>query len=627
MEGFFKPSEMRIDRRKFLPPVLKIELPPTEAVKKKKFVYESPKIPQIICDTECYENYWLAKFRTLDGDITIEFERTAEKKLDTDSLTKLLKKYEVITFNGTTYDIPMIRLALTGASNAKLKKASDDIIKCELSVWKFEDKYKLNKFKIKHIDLIELCIGRASLKIYGGRLHCEKMQELPIEEGTTLSENQMQRINTYCGNDLDVTKLVFFDRHGHVELRRAMSQKYKLDLMSKSDAQIAEAVIKSEIERISGKELSKLEIEKRSFYYQVPSNIIFRTEQLKRALYTVTTNKFEVSHKGAISMPKELADLKIKIGSSTYNMGMGGLHSTEKLAYHLADDEHTLHDWDVTSYYPSIILKCGLYPKQLGKKNFLGLYENIFETRIRAKAEGDKVTADALKTVLNGSFGKFGSPYSVLYAPDLMIQVTVSGQLYLLMLIEMLEERGISVVSGNTDGIVIKCPKDKDELMRRVIKHWEKRTGFDMEETRYAGIYSRDVNNYIAIKENGEVKTKGTFTPSSIGKNPDNEICALAMIEYLKFGTPFEHTVKSCFDITKFVTVRQVNGGALKDGRFLGKAVRFYHAKGVKGAIKYKTSGNDVPLSEGAKPIMNISGEFPNDIDYDWYIERCFDLF
>ena len=46
-----------------------------------------------------------------------------------------------------------------------------------------------------------------------------------------------------------------------------------------------------------------------------------------------------------------------------------------------------------------------------------------------AKRTGDKVTNEAMKIMINGSFGKFGSKWSVLYSPDLLIQTTVTGQL------------------------------------------------------------------------------------------------------------------------------------------------------------------------------------------------------
>ncbi|XSC42720.1 hypothetical protein ACF1BQ_031270 [Bradyrhizobium sp. RDT10] len=106
----------------------------------------------------------------------------------------------------------------------------------------------------------------------------------------------------------------------------------------------------------------------------------------------------------------------------------------------------------------------------------------------------------SLKIVNNGAFGKLDSKWSVLFAPDLMIQVTIGGQLSLLMLIEMVERAGFRVVSANTDGIVILCPTDKEDALAAVIAKWERLTGFETEETEYSALYSRDVNNYIAVK-------------------------------------------------------------------------------------------------------------------------------
>src|SRR3546814_14028970 len=56
---------------------------------------------------------------------------------------------------------------------------------------------------------------------------------------------------------------------------------------------------------------------------------------------------------------------------------------------------------------------------------------------------GNKPVADSLKIVINGSFGKFGSKYSILYAPNFLTQTTLTGQLSILLLIEMLEMAGI----------------------------------------------------------------------------------------------------------------------------------------------------------------------------------------
>jgi hypothetical protein len=216
--------------------------------------------------------------------------------------------------------------------------------------------------------------------------------------------------------------------------------------------------------------------------------------------------------------------------------------------------------------------------------------------------------------------------WSTLYSPNLLIQTTITGQLALLMLIEEIELNGIQVVSANTDGIVIKCPRDREDELESIIEAWEKKTGFNMEEAIYQALYSRDVNNYIAIKENGKPKLKGAYAEAGLQKNPNNSICIEAVVNYLTKGTPVDETIEWDCDVRKFVTIRQVNGGGMKDGEFLGKAVRWYYAKNTTGYIEYKTNGNKVSRSDGAKPLMLLPELLPNDIDYDWYNKEVIDI-
>src|SRR5690625_2631930 len=83
-----------------------------------------------------------------------------------------------------------------------------------------------------------------------------------------------------------------------------------------------------------------------------------------------------------------------------------------------------------------------------------------------------KTQSDTLKISVNGSFGKLGSKYSALYAPDLLIQTTLTGQLALLMLIERMELAGISVRSANTDGIVCQFRRELEHEMEQVAFDW-----------------------------------------------------------------------------------------------------------------------------------------------------------
>lgn len=626
-EGFFTTAQMNsFAKAKPLPLPLNVDFPP-EVVKAKAEVDLSVYHNAMVMDIECYVNYFLIKFMRVSDDKIYRFEMTADCPLDRTGIRWILDRYEIITFNGNTFDVPVLKLAMTrGVDNAKLKKAVNYLINQDNIMWRFDELYDLKPMEINTIDLIELAPGILSLKIYGGRLGCKKMQELPYPEDSILTESQMDDVDEYNTNDLIVTKRLFVELIPQIELRRVMSERYKLDLRSKSDAQIAEVVIKSEIEKITKKKLGKGRFEKDHFYYIPPDYIKFFNPKLNEVLDIVTNNPFTLGADGKPISPKEFAKVQVKIGKTTYTTGKGGLHSTEKSEFHVADDKHSIWDWDVASYYPAVILNSGLYPAQLGK-DFLTIYQKIVTERLEAKRTKDKVKADTLKILVNGSFGKLGQLYSILYAPDLMLQVTLTGQLSILMLIDKLESRGIPVVSGNTDGIVIKCPIEKEPTMHTILKRWMHETGFELESTAYAGIYSRDINNYIAIKTDGTVKAKGCFRSSALDKSPNNEVCSLAMIEWIKYGVPFEETIRACKDITKFLTVITVKGGAVKNKEYLGKAIRFFHAIGESGAIHYQNNGNKVSMTDGVKPLMDISGPFPKDVDFDWYIAHTKKLF
>jgi hypothetical protein len=246
-----------------------------------------------------------------------------------------------------------------------------------------------------------------------------------------------------------------------------------------------------------------------------------------------------------------------------------------------------------------------------------------------------KTSSEGGKIQINGSFGKLGSKWSKLYSPHLMIQTTVTGQLALLMFIECMEVNGFRVLSANTDGVTVKCPRARRDEMATLVEMWEEKTGFTTEETEYLSVHSRDVNSYCAIKPDGKLKLKGAFAvehlcPSpSLGlqKNPTNEVCVEAAIAFLRDGAPISQTIMTCADIRKFVTIRQVNGGAVdQQGGYLGKAVRWYYAKGAEGPLRYKLNGYTVARSEGARALMQLPDAVPEDLDRDWYVREALSI-
>lgn len=575
----------------------------------------------VVIDAEVYTNYFLLSAKQLDSGRVVHFELYDGNALDKKALSKLMRSYTTISFNGLNYDLLIITAALSGFSNEAIKKLSDQIIKSGTPAWQIARNWDLDVPKWDHIDLFEVSPGKSSLKIYGGRLNAPKMQDLPIEPDAIITPEQRALLRKYCVNDLDTTELLYRKLEKQVALRKQMSEQYGMDLRSKSDAQIAETVIKSEMSAITGREYYKPKGEQTAFRYLDPKIITFKTELLQEVFDRILQTRFELGGNGAVKMPDWLKAERIKIGSSEYQMGIGGLHSCEKSQYIRATEKTLICDLDVASYYPSIILQQRLAPKSLGEP-FLKVYQSIVDRRIKAKRSGDTVTADTLKIAVNGSFGKLGSKYSALYAPELLIQTTITGQLALLMLIERMELVGVRVASANTDGIVCVCPKSREGKMQEVAFEWMLDTSYELERVDYSAVASRDVNSYVAVKTNGDVKGKGCFAPPSLAKNPDLPIVYQAVAKQIADGTPAEKTIRECKDITKFVTVRRVQGGAEWRGEYVGKAVRFYYSTEVADdeCIHYAKNSNRVPKSAGAKPLMDLPDTFPTDVNYQAYI-------
>lgn len=647
--------------------------------------------PVAIYDTECYPNYWLLKFRPQGGD-ALSFELRAGERFSSTvagTIARLFGMFTTVSFNGNYYDVPMITGALQGYTTEQLKWLSDQIIVQGLKPWELG----LPDWKpADHIDIMEVLPGSGSQKMFAGRIHYRTMRDLPYDPNRSLSAGEIVEVAAYCENDLGQIEAEFVALRPQLQQREELTKRYGLDLRSKSDAQLAEAVLKHRCEQALGRRIYKAEINwNLTFRYDPPAWMSFQTPQMQQVFETVKVAIFRLGPSGAVVMPPQLEGLEIGIGSSVYRLGIGGLHSSEKCRVVRSTDTHVLRDVDVASYYPSLMINSGKYPHALGPA-FLREFAAIKAERLEGKQRqkdlkkaGDTTSPEYLRAVvdneggkimINGTFGKTGSSYSVLFAPEMLIQTTVTGQLALLMLIEAHEIQGIPVVSANTDGMVIKCPRPLVPVSEFLIKHWEQNTGLEMESGEYAAIYSRDINNYFAVKPDGEVKRKGAYSTAGLveKKSPDVEICGDAVAEFLSKGTPMLYTIAACRDIRKFVTVQKVAGGAVKlwgegprkgmlvrnmtatleasgwrkEGRkwvkdglitdatsayrncfqpqrpeFLGKCIRWYYGTNSPGPIIYNTNGNQVSLSYGAMPCMVLPEELPADIDYGWYLETC----
>ena len=580
----------------------------------------------IAVDVECYRNYFLVgcldmktgESRCFDfrgDDAVISRDDHAELKR-----IMLCPGHEIVTFNGLAYDILMIEACLSGWPCHKLKKLSDALIVKKQRAWNLRKRANIQKLSINHVDLFWVTPYIGSLKNYGARIHTKTIQDLPYEPNAKIKKKQVKTLHVYVINDCTITAELFGVLKREIDLRRMLGTQEDIDLRSKSDAQVGEAIL---MKRLRMKR-QKVEPKMWELYYEQAAGVEFKSKQLKQLQDDVMLTPFYVNGAGFLSLSPDFIADTITIGNRKYKFGVGGLHSMEKRQSVYADKAYNMEYLDVSSFYPRIIINERLATTGTDRKAFTKVYKSIVTRRMEAKRAGDKNVADSLKITINGCFGKFGNIYSPLYTPQMVMQITVTGQLFLLMLIEMLTTAGADVVSANTDGIVIHYPKRLKDKIAKTRADWERKTRMSLDVDQIRSLHSRDVNTYIMIVDKHKTKRMGTWAEQRsvwhrLRKNPHAEIAVIAAERYIRYKRPLMHTIKQHKDIRDFVVVQNVRNGAMKNGRYLGVTIRWIYSRNEKGNITRRDNGNQVPKSVGAHPVMTLPKKIPNDIDYDWY--------
>ena len=574
-----------------------------------------------------------------------------------------------ISFNGINFDQPLISAAVGGADEVWLKDVANKIIETGMNSWQTYRQFGIEFFNFDHIDLKETAPGvMISLKTYAGRMGYPTMVDMPFEHDKDITPKQHKVLEQYCINDLGVTLELYRMLESQIKLREELGAEYGVDLRSKSDAQCAEAILKSKLNIRGGGDKNI----PRYVRYTAPKWIKPKSEILKDLIIKLEEHEFKINHaNGSPEIPSWLSESVYKLGDGLYQVGIGGLHSVhDKKVYLEATKDTSLSDFDVASYYPNIIMACGLIPRLGGNRGdqFIEAYGTIYKQRIEAKHKGDKVTANTLKIVLNGTYGKLGSVYSAFYSPDLMLAVTLTGQLNLLWLIdELVRIKSVSVVSANTDGILLHYPNTVREKVLKVFADNVKKTGFEYEETPYVKYAAKDVNNYIALKPDGKAKRKGLYgvgcvsSPESpTGKNPAMNVSANLAVDYLREGIM---DISRYDNILDYVAVRNVKGRGVQHPRFkhvddweniekglwhspatgktakrvsrpdplqvgeggepFGRVARWYMSTQLMPPITYVNNGSRVPKTEGGKLCLTLPSKLPKDIDKQWYLDEA----
>lgn len=346
----------------------------------------------IVLDVECYSNYFLIMMKEIETSKIKYFELFSGQILDMSNISTIMQNHITISFNGLSYDLPLIQAVIEGFDNEYVKKLSNKIIKSNRPSWSIckENNIEVPLHEWSHIDLINVAPGIASLKLYGCRMGAPKLQDLPVAPDELISPEMREELRTYCINDLDTTEMLYKTLLPQIKLRESMSDQYGMDLRSKSDAQIAEAVIKSELTKKTKRKYKPLKLKDgTTIQCHDPKIVSFDTPELTDIFERILEHDFELMGNGSIKLPKWLKETKIRIGDRTYSMGIGGLHSNEKSQLVRAGDG-ILAEFDVRGYYPSIVLQQKLSPKSMSD-GFLEVYQSIVEDRNHAKSKMQEI--------------------------------------------------------------------------------------------------------------------------------------------------------------------------------------------------------------------------------------------
>ena len=508
---------------------------------------------------------------------------------------------------------------------------------------------QLDLFKLNHYDNKNRMV---SLKRLEFEMDLENIEEMPIHHTrVNMTEAEIQLTKDYCKNDVMSTyefyKITTGDTEhplykgdNRVELRLDIEEEFGIPCLNYSDSKIGDEMIKKyycQEKRINYNELPRKGYFRKDIAVKncIAKYVEFQTPQLKDFLKTMKQR--------TMKMQDEFLE-SIHFYDNEYTFARGGLHTVNGPKVFEATDDVEIIDWDVSSYYPAIIINNKRFPAHLGIE-FLRGYQQMFEKRLELKplAKKDKRIAGivgALKLAVNSVYGKSSDMQNWIYDRQLTMFTTITGELSLMMLIEAYELRGIHVISANTDGVTIMVRKCDLELMKAINNWWMDLTSYELERTDYSKIIFSTVNDYLAIKTDGEIKKKGDFlTDFELHKNKSARIVPLALEQYYVNNIPIEDTIKNHKNIYDFALRQKASSSFHYEGISNGKTtvynklIRYYVSKTGEKLLKIKnadctTNAAAISQVEAGEWLMTVCNKLYKDhpldnIHHNYYIEKA----
>jgi hypothetical protein len=499
---------------------------------------------------------------------------------------------------------------------------------------------QIDVFKLNHWDNPA---KRSGLKWIQYSMDWPNLLDMPIDHTESITDIiQLNTIIEYCKNDVRSTKQIMQLSKEQINLRKTLTAEYKINLFSASEPRISKELFLhflSEGTGISKYNLRNLRTKRDLIKI---SDIILPYTNFK----SVNFNNILQNFKGLVLNAQNTK------GGFKYNFthkgvrtdfGLGGVHGcTKSGVYESVKGGMIIMSSDVVSYYPNLAIRNKWSPAHLPKAEFCEIYEWFFEQRKIIPKKDPKNYV--YKIILNSTFGLSIDENSFLYDPQFGMQITINGQLSLMMLYEMISE-GIpeSVpLMQNTDGIEMMIPDGCQEKYLEICREWEKITQLSLEHDEYQKMIIGDVNNYIAINKEGKSKCKGRFEYENLAlhKNKSHLIIPKALYAFFvedKLPEQFLQENRNIFDYCAGVKIKgdwEFQQVCVKDQvisrESLQKTLRYYICKkGCKIFKVNKTDKREIQLESG-KWMQELFNQYDDrpwaqyEVDDSYYLDKIY---
>lgn len=290
--------------------------------------------------------------------------------------------------------------------------------------------------------------------------------------------------------------------------------------------------------------------------------------------------------------------LSANVGGVSFEFGTGGVHASVSNKRFQSGNGWIIRDIDVASLYPSIAIVNNLAPAHLGEA-FTAAYASLPAERKEWQAKKGKkcVEANSIKLAANGAYGKSNSKFSVLYDSAFTMTITINGQLLLCMLAERLATvPTLSIIQVNTDGVSYFIHEQHLPQAQQIEREWQDFSRLVLEDVKYDRMFIADVNTYLAIDTDGNVKQKGRLwhpdplnytqsiaecQPPAWHKDLGNVVSARAAVAAMVHGIPPEQFIRAHTDPFDFMCRVKVDRSSrlMLDDQQIQSTSRYYVAQ------------------------------------------------